>query len=274
MNTTPFLSSEKLCFLKLGGSLITDKQKARTPRLALMANLAAQIAQARQANPGLNLVIGHGAGSFAHVPARRYQTRQGVQTPEQWMGFAEVWWEAAALNRLVMDALHQAALPAIALSPCASILACDGKVLTWNLSPLQRALHAGLLPVIYGDVIFDTQRGGTILSTEDLFEHLARSLHPTRILLAGIEAGVWEDYPHCTRLVEKITPASFGDIASHLGGSNAVDVTGGMATKVQQSLALVQEIPGLEIFIFSGEAENALFQALHAPLSGTWIVNP
>lgn len=55
------------------------------------------------------------------------------------------------------------------------------------------ALANGILPVVYGDVVFDEVRGGTILSTEDLFQHLAHQLHPERVLLAGLEAGVWAD---------------------------------------------------------------------------------
>jgi isopentenyl phosphate kinase len=112
-------------------------------------------------------------------------------------------------------------------------------------------------------------RGGTILSTEDLFEHLARHLHPERILLAGIEEGVWADFPACTRLIPEITPQNIPEVAPALGGSTATDVTGGMASKVKQSLALVQEIPGLEIGIFSGQKPGLLKNALLGATAGT-----
>lgn len=157
-----------LVFLKLGGSLITDKQKPRTPRLETLARITKEIAEALVENPGIHLLLGHGAGSFAHVPAKKFGTRQGAHNPEEWLGFSEVWWEAAALNRLVMDALHMAGLPALSLPPSASVVACDGKVVAWNLTPIRATLASGLLPVVFGDVIFDTVRGGTILSTEDL----------------------------------------------------------------------------------------------------------
>ncbi len=61
-----------------------------------------------------------------------------------------------------------------------------------------------MLPVVHGDVAFDEALGGTILSTEDVFAFLAEHLSPTRILLAGIEAGVWEDFPARTKLVKQI----------------------------------------------------------------------
>jgi isopentenyl phosphate kinase len=124
---------------------------------------------------------------------------------------------------------------------------------------------------VYGDTVFDRARGGTILSTEDLFDHLAMQLHPTRILLAGLESGVWQDYPACTRLVPVITKGNLAEIGPSLGESAATDVTGGMASKVQQSLALVDRVPGLEILIFSGEEPQALQNAVLGRRVGTVI---
>ena len=108
-----------LTFLKLGGSLITDKNTPRTPRPEVLARLMDEIAAARQAQPGLSLVLGHGSGSFGHVEARKYGTRQGVSTPEQWRGLAEVQSVAGELNRLVVDAARAAGLPVLGLPPSA-----------------------------------------------------------------------------------------------------------------------------------------------------------
>ncbi len=260
-----------LVFLKLGGSLITDKNQPHVARLEVIRRLAVEIAMARRANPDLRLLLGHGSGSFGHVPARRYGTRQGVRTSEQWQGFADVWKEAALLDRLVVDALHAAGLPALALPASAAVTSDNGRVVHWDLTPLTSALGAGLLPVIYGDVIFDQARGGTIFSTEDLFAHLAPELEPRQLLLAGIEPGVWADYPACTHLVDTITPLNYAEIAPALGGSAATDVTGGMASKVEQALRLVQVVDGLEVLIFSGEQPGAVQGALAGQTPGTRI---
>jgi isopentenyl phosphate kinase len=262
---------DDLILLKLGGSLITDKLRAHTPRRDVLARLAAEIQAALQANPHLRLVIGHGSGSFGHTPAKQHGTRQGVSTLPQWLGFVEVWKEARALNQIVLEALSSAGLPVMALPPSASVLAADGKLEQWPLAPLQSALEHGLIPLINGDVIFDRVRGGTILSTEDLFLHLARSLRPGRILLAGLEDGVLEDYPACTRLVESITAQNFAQILPHLGQSAGVDVTGGMAEKVRSMVELVEELPGCKALIFSGQHPGLVRQALLGSLPGTVI---
>jgi isopentenyl phosphate kinase len=133
------------------------------------------------------------------------------------------------------------------------------------------ALSAGIVPVIYGDVVFDEIRGGTILSTEDLFGHLARALNPDRILLAGLEAAVWEDFPARTKKIEHITPKTFEEVSARIGKAAGADVTGGMESKVRQMLDLVQEIPGLTVQLFSGNELGNLVKALTGETLGTMI---
>jgi isopentenyl phosphate kinase len=276
---------KELIFLKLGGSLITDKTQPYTPRMDVIEDAALQIATALRMRPDLRLILGHGSGSFGHVAASEYHTRDGfMPSPsplvhrerdttesDYWKGFAEVWYQASALNRFVMKALHKVNLPAIALPPSANVIASDGKVSIWDTSSISMALAAGLLPVIYGDVTFDEVRGGTILSTEDLFGHLTRALDPERVLLAGLEAAVWEDFPARTRKVETITPQTFNQIADNIEKSAGVDVTGGMRSKVTQMLDLVNQNPMLKIQIFSGAESGSIMRALSGETLGTWI---
>jgi isopentenyl phosphate kinase len=264
-------SPTNLQFLKLGGSLITDKTRPHTLHPDVIARLAEEIKTCRQEFKNLHLLLGHGSGSFGHVPAQRHGTRQGVTSAEGWHGFAEVWFEATTLNCIVMEALHAVELPAISFPASASATTRDGQVLTWDLAPIKAAFRANLLPVVYGDVVFDTVRGGTILSTEDIFTHLARQLSPQRILLAGSEEGVWADFPQCTQLIPEITPGNWEAIAAALAGASATDVTGGMRSKVRTMLTLTTEIPGLEVLIFNGHKPGNLLAALQGASLGTRI---
>jgi isopentenyl phosphate kinase len=260
-----------LIFLKLGGSLITDKNTPHTALPDVLQRLAGEIAAAWQEDPSLRLVLGHGSGSFGHVPARKFGTRTGVHSDEEWRGYAVVWQEAHALNQLVIDALAAAGLPAVAFPPSAAVVAENGRVAEWPLEPLQTALEHRLLPVIQGDVVVDRVRGGTILSTEDLFCHLAGTLEPSRILLAGVEEGVWQDYPARTRLVPRIDPTGGDWLGGSLQGSAAVDVTGGMLAKVESMRELARSRPGLDVLIFSGRETGAVYQALLGSNPGTII---
>ena len=275
---------KELVFLKLGGSLITDKTKPYTPLLDVMDNLASQIATTLQTQQNLRLVIGHGAGSFGHVAASEYKTRDGYPRPSPlihrerdatednyWKGFAEVWYQASSLNRYVMHALHNAGVRAIALPPSSSVIASDGQVSVWETTPIRMALAAGIVPVIFGDVVFDEIRGGTILSTENLFAFLVKALDPGRILLSGLEDAVWEDFPARTRKIARITSQSFENIKHEVGKSVAADVTGGMQAKVKEMLELVRDHPGLKVQIFSGMEPGNIMRALMGETLGTEI---
>jgi isopentenyl phosphate kinase len=275
---------KELVLLKLGGSLITDKTRPYTPLPDVMDDLALQIVTALQSQPDLRLVLGHGAGSFGHVAASDYKTRDGYPLPsplthqeddttedKYWKGFAEVWYQASSLNRYMMVALHKAGLRTIALPPSGSVIASDGQVSVWETTPIRMALAARMVPVIFGDVVFDEVRGGTILSTENLFSYLVKALAPDRVLLAGLEEAVWEDFPARTRRIERITPESFEQIKHGVVGSAAADVTGGMEAKVREMLDLAQENPGLKIKIFSGIQPGNLVRALFGETLGTDI---
>ena len=113
-------------YLKLGGSLITDKTRAYTTRTEIIARLASEVQEALEAKPSLRLLVGHGSGSFGHWAAKPYGTRQGVQTPTQWRGYTLVAAAAARLNRIVTDAFLRADVPVLSVQPSASARCHDG----------------------------------------------------------------------------------------------------------------------------------------------------
>lgn len=265
------MKKTSLLFLKLGGSLITQKSRPHTPHPQTIRRLAREIKTALLNNPEIRLVIGHGSGSFGHVPASKYKTIEGVHSAEEWHGFLEVWREARELNQIVMKIFAQEGLPVLAFAPSACISCSDRKILSWDVDPIKNAIENHLIPVIYGDVVFDQILGGTILSTEDLFIHLTRILKPERILLTGEEKGVWKNFPQTSDLVKRITPGNFHQYSSAARKSANLDVTGGMAQKVGLMVDLVSRNPDLVIEIFSGKVIGNLQNHLLGGGSGTII---
>ncbi len=258
-------------YLKLGGSLLTEKKSAHTPRLDIIERCALEIKRGLDCIPGRMLILGHGSGSFGHVPAKKYQTRAGVHTPQEWQGFVEVWQEARMLNQLVVDACISAGLPVIAFPPSATILTRQGVVQSWNMEPLLAAVRQGMIPLVYGDVVFDSTLGGTILSTEDVFAELVKHLPPARILLAGAEKGVWQDFPKCTTLIKKIGFTTDDEITRFARGSDVPDVTGGMQEKLRILMGLVKQNPGCQGQIFSGIEPGSIEAALCGAQNGTTV---
>jgi len=262
-------------FLKLGGSVITDKETPFTAREDVVRRIAREIVQAMQACPAMRLVIGHGSGSFGHMVAHRYRTHEGWRDANSWRGFAETAHAAAQLNRLVVGWLLDEGLSAVSFQPSASALCQGGKLGAMAVEPIERALDAGLTPVVYGDVALDVQQGFTIISTEHIFAYLAGRLRPARIVLAGMVDGVYERDPvrdPLARRIAWITPAQWETVRTALGVSHAVDVTGGMVSKVQIMVELVQAHPGLQVSIVSGAIAGRVHEALLGRLSeGTQI---
>ena len=241
-------------FLKLGGSLITDKQSVEKVRTSVLGRLAEEIAEAVRSQPGLKMVMGHGSGSFGHVAADRYGTRQGVHDREGWKGFVEVSSAAARLNQIVREALLKEGLPALTIQPSASAVCHDGRIIAMETGTIIKALSENIIPLIYGDVAFDEVRGGTIISTEEILSFLAPELRPERILLAGEAPGVYDAEK---KVIPVINRENISEYSAVLGGSSGTDVTGGMLTKVQSMLKLA-EGQGISTAIFSGMVKGAV----------------
>ncbi|HWQ16202.1 MAG TPA: isopentenyl phosphate kinase [Roseiflexaceae bacterium] len=246
-----------LTFVKLGGSVITDKTRPETPDLVAIARLAEELRAALDAEPTLRVILGHGSGSFGHVYARRYGVHLGLAPGGDWRGFALTAAAALRLNRHVVDALLAAGVPALALQPSASLRAAGGTLASWDTWALERALEHGLLPVVHGDVAFDTSQGSAIISTEQLLLHLAAtpSLRPARIVLVG-EAGVFTADPRLDPAavrIPRIDATNIERVLAGAGGSHGVDVTGGMRGKVELMWQLVRGAPGLRVQLIGPE---------------------
>lgn len=260
-----------ITFLKLGGSLITDKDTPHTARADVIRRLAEEIREVWETNKA-PLLIGHGSGSFGHVPAKKYGTRSGVHSQSEWAGFAEVHAEALDLNHIVISILREAGLPVLSFVPMNSVRSNNGKITCWDTGEIKNCFQRHLIPVVFGDTVFDDSRGGTILSTEDLFVHLSDVFdEPPRILLAGLEDGVWLDYPRSTNLLHEIFAEDL-DYDQFIMGSSSTDVTGGMHEKVRLMQELIRSRKADSALIFSGIQPGNLKNALAGSRPGTAIL--
>ncbi|MBM3137543.1 MAG: isopentenyl phosphate kinase family protein [Chloroflexi bacterium] len=258
-------------FLKLGGSLITDKDKPFTPRIETIRSIGDQIRKAREKNPSLRLLVGHGSGSFGHAAAKAAGYVEGDPKAFDPVGFQTIWMAAQKLNRIILDEFNLLGLPAISFAPSSALISARKKVEEWNIAPLKSAMDHNLLPIVFGDTVFDREFGGVIYSTEDLFLYLAEQLKPEQILLAGKEKGIWADFPMNGELISELSSQNFSDFRSSINASQSVDVTGGMLKKVQIMFQIKVLISGCQIHIFSGEDPDAIFDGLAGNPHGTLI---
>lgn len=252
---------DKLIFVKFGGSLITDKKTPFKNRLKIIQQLSEELSQARKEG-GKKIILGHGSGSYAHVPAKKYQTAKGLINKDSIKGFAEVQDAAARLNRVVILELIKKDLSAVSVNPSSFIVTKDNKVSASFTEPLISLLELDMLPVVYGDVVFDSKKGCSILSTEDIFAFLVSKFTNkykiAKIIYCGITDGVLDKKGNT---VEKITPKSFKKLKGYIGGSEGIDVTGGMRQKVEESLKVAKKY-NIKVEIINGLTKNSLKKTL------------
>jgi isopentenyl phosphate kinase len=214
--------------LKLGGSVITDKD---TPETVDDAALDAAVAAIAGADLDRLLLV-HGAGSFGH----HYADKHGVTPREGSRDTAAVWSIHDSMRRLndaVVSRLQDAGVPALPVHPL-SVGARDGDGdLALPLDSTATMLDEGFVPVLHGDVIAQTGAGATIVSGDELVTRLAGGFDADRVGLCSGVPGVYDDDGE---VIPEIT--DFAAVESALGGSDATDVTGGMAAKVRALLDL------------------------------------
>ncbi len=232
------------CILKLGGSVITDKQADCAVNREQLASIASAIAGA----PSGGIVVIHGAGSCGHPEAKRYHLDKGANVGET-EGIFETHRVVSSLNDEVVRALREKGVPAIGVHPLHTGIAENGRLVGFETRHLEKMLALGMVPVIHGDVVMDISKGACIISGDQLVRYLAAGLSINRVGLATDVPGVLDE----DRVVAQITKSMASSL--HIGSSMHTDVTGGMRGKIDELLGLADAGIGSDIFHVSRVAD-------------------
>tara|TARA_Y100000294_G_scaffold166635_1_gene175116 strand:- start:271 stop:990 length:720 start_codon:yes stop_codon:yes gene_type:complete len=220
-----------------------------------------------------DLIVGHGGGSYPHIPANKYQVHKGLKGSVDFKGVPLVQDAAARLNRLVVSELINAGENGISIQPSASILAKSSKIIKWDVRIIQEMLKLNLLPVVYGDVVIDVGQRYSIVSTEEIFFYLANNLDIKRIVIGSDVDGVIDNSSKSGKKVDVITPSDRKWISASLRGAKTIDVTGGMRSKVELLLCLAEE-KGVESEILNATKPGLLELALRGKKGTGTIIRP
>ncbi|PSP96873.1 acetylglutamate kinase [Halobacteriales archaeon QS_4_70_19] len=251
--------------LKLGGSVVTRKDGVEQVAVARLERAAGIIGRFHGRDgdaagaadvDAADLVVVHGGGSFGHPNAER----RGVTTSEGTHDAAavrDIHDPMRELNRLVVGALSEAGVPAVQVAPLSAGHRVDGEF-RQPVDAVAALLAEGFIPVLHGDVVATAGGGVTVVSGDELVTTLATGLDADRVGLCSDVPGVLDAGGAVVDRIER-----FEDVADALGGSEATDVTGGMAAKVRTLLELgapasVFDLDGLSAFLDGGSP-------------GTWI---
>ena len=237
--------------LKLGGSVITEKDTPETLATDALDTAAAAIADSRET--GDDIVVVHGGGSFGHHHASNHGVSSSKGTRDG-AGLLEIHRAMGRLTDAVLDALADHEVEALPVRPLsAAYRKSDGSV---DFAPgsIRTMLAEGFVPVINGDVISHVGEGGTIISGDTIVVSLARTLEADRVGLCSTVPGVLDDEGAVIPEIDE-----YETVQSVLGGSDSTDVTGGMAAKVRRLLELespasIFDLESLPAFLETGTA--------------------
>lgn len=249
--------------IKLGGSIITNKDIPMSLREEVLSNLVEQIARAWGEKKDQELfIVGHGQGSFAHLPASDYKTMQGFINEESRFGMAVVQDSAAQLNRLVVHEFIKHHIPAASLYPSNSLITRARRADSFYSDIFEEYIKQGLFPITGGDVIVDREQGCTIWSTEEVLAFFATQFlkrdWPVKQIVHVTEVEGF--LGHDKKLIPHISGETWPKLKSALTHTKGFDVTGGMGLKVEESLTLAKS--GVISKIISGLKKDNLYNTL------------
>ncbi|WOF16509.1 isopentenyl phosphate kinase family protein [Methanoplanus sp. FWC-SCC4] len=228
--------AEKI-ILKLGGSVITDKKgdcKVDKERIRALAN---EISQRTDVFP----IIVHGAGSCGHPEARRHHLDKGLDQTNR-AGIFVTHHAVGRLNDAVVNALRDSGVESVGIHPLDACTAKKGRLISFNCETVELLVKNGIVPVLHGDVVMDTEQGACIVSGDQIISYIAGKIKVDRIGLATDVDGVLKD----GMVIPSINTESAGEL--DIKESSNTDVTGGMKGKISELLSLAES--GIESSIF------------------------
>ncbi len=245
--------------MKLGGSVITVKDKPFTANKRAITRLAAEIKRADVDS----LILVHGGGSFGHPVAKEYRINDGYRDPSQTMGFSLTHQAMTVLNKMVVASLINHNIPAMEMQPSSCIVTKSGRIEVIETRPLTKLLEIGFVPVLYGDAVVDSAKGFAILSGDQLVSALATRLGADRIVMGVDVDGLYSADPKTNlsaHFLQRITLQELKNLRHKLSKAKVTDVTGGMLGKVLELVPAVEH--GVHSTIVNATKSNNVYKAL------------
>jgi len=254
-----------LVILKIGGSALTKKDSVSLAKQDEIDRISKEIASfITERDISDKLILVHGAGSFGHPQAMKYNLNEKFDAK----GVYEIHKSVKELNSIVVKSLNYAGVSALPVHPLSSLLLENGSIVDSSTEKFTLMLERGFVPVFHGDVVMDRIKGAAILSGDRIAPYLATMLGASRIGAGSNVDGVLDN---TGAVIQKITPLGFAAMKKHISGSSSPDVTGGMLGKVSEFVELAKE--GISSRIFNASKKGMVSKFLYGEDVGTLIAN-
>ncbi len=225
-----------LIVIKLGGSALTDKRKIYTPRIPVIEGSARQV---KEICKRFSLVLVHGAGSYGHIPVKKFKLQHGLKSPKQIKGLSGTKLKLLEWESILDEALLNHGVPVTPFLASDFIVARNGRIHSYKLEALAKWLQLGCVPSIGGDIVTDTVKGFCVLSGDQIAAFIAIQFKAKKLVYGVDVDGVFDSNPKLNskaQLVKSLKPSSAAGLVSKATSGTIPDVTGGMAGKIREAI--------------------------------------
>ncbi|GIW62264.1 MAG: acetylglutamate kinase [Patescibacteria group bacterium] len=250
----------ELILIKIGGSLIADKNKIYEINKQVVGKLVSSISKFLEKKKNSQLVIANGAGSFGHYTVIKYNLNRlkgAYLTDLQKSGIGFVHSKVSYLNAYLNNELSEQGVSVVSFSPISYLF--KDEELSLFAKPLLSALSLGLNISFYGDLIFTKDKQTTVVSTEQLLEIFVDKLlaktafKVSKVVFVTNVSGVLDNHGD---VIKKITQDFSSDQVNIFKVKK--DVSGGMKIKLKTALHFAKQ--GIKTYICGvNDFENCLF---------------
>ncbi|KAK3101839.1 hypothetical protein FSP39_006745 [Pinctada imbricata] len=241
--------------IKLGGSAVTVKEKFETLNkegLTKACRLLNECVKARK-----RCIVVHGAGSFGHHQARKYNVNKGfnnlseVECEKVKEGFCLTRLSVTKLNHIIVEALVEHGVKAVSISPITGWMTSQREVTKYDIQQIRALVTNGFVPVLHGDCVLDDFIGCCILSGDTIIKTICKEFDVKRVIFLSNVNGIYDRPPQQpgARHLGCIETDTHGSITSDIQTfcDQSYDVTGGIKLKIETCIDIVKN------FVFVNE---------------------
>ena len=258
-----------MIIVKLGGAAITDKTRLSVIKRRAIASIARVLAKHR------DYIIVHGAGSFGHIPVKKYNLTGPIKSKRQLIGYSKTKASLLKLEIELVSILSKSQIPAAPVAASTCLMADHGRIVSQNFETVASMLKLGLVPCIGGDLVQDISLGASVVSGDQIAANLAIAFHAHTIIFGTDVDGLFTANPklnHKAKLISTLDLAGLKKWAEKAGPANVPDASGGMRGKLTEILPAV--MAGIKVVIINLNTPSRLEAAMDGKtVKGTKILD-
>jgi len=256
-------NNNEIVLLKLGGSLLTDKDKPFSIREDVVKSAIQQIIDANK-----QLILIHGGGSFGHPLAKEYSISAGINSsiPHQILGLTKTHQSMNNFNSYLINLFLEKNYPALSIQASSIFIKDSLKISTQSIDIIETALDLNILPILYGDIILDKQGSFSIISGDQIIFELCENLKKykiSKVIFVMETDGIYINDEDPNQKKEKLATKLYLRDLENLNLADLgqkIDVTGGIQGKINSIKEICKY--NIPVQLLNGLKEGYIYKSL------------